>query len=166
MTGNFLVRIFEHNNWANQRILEACSTLTNEQLDAQPQSITKGTIRETMIHLVGSQAGYLSLLTLPLEERQYEPLQMEDLQDSLRKSGDGLLSIARGEKEPLSTNLQTRDGYHAEPWVVMVQIINHAHEHREQICSMLNALGVTPPDLDGWEYGLATNMLVKINDSD
>ena len=45
----------------------------------------------------------------------------------------------------------------------MVQIINHATEHREQICSMLTALGVTPPDLDGWDYGEATNALILIS---
>ena len=31
-----------------------------------------------------------------------------------------------------------------DPWVVMVQIINHATEHREQIKSMLTALGLAP----------------------
>lgn len=163
MTGNFLVRLFEHNNWANQKIIAACSTLSDEQLDAEPRSVTKGNIRETLIHLAGSQAGYLSLLTLPLEERQYKPLQFADLPDSLRTSGEGLLKLARGEQEPLATKLKTRDGYHVEPWVVMVQIINHAHEHREQICSMLNALGVTPPDMDGWSYGDAANGLIPIS---
>jgi uncharacterized damage-inducible protein DinB len=49
-----------------------------------------------------------------------------------------------------------------EPWVVLVQIINHATEHREQISSMLSALGVTPPILDGWAYGEATNALIPI----
>jgi uncharacterized damage-inducible protein DinB len=43
----------------------------------------------------------------------------------------------------------------------MVQAINHATEHREQIKSMLTALGVTPPEIDGWEYGFATDTLVK-----
>jgi uncharacterized damage-inducible protein DinB len=59
--------------------------------------------------------------------------------------------------------LQTRDGFFVEPWVIMVQVINHATEHREQISSMLSALGVTPPDLDGWTYGEATNALTPIS---
>ncbi len=42
----------------------------------------------------------------------------------------------------------------------MVQAINHATEHREQISSMLSALGVTPPELDGWAYGEATHGLI------
>jgi len=44
----------------------------------------------------------------------------------------------------------------------MVQIINHATEHREQISSMLSALGVTSPNLDGWAYGEVTDALIPI----
>jgi uncharacterized damage-inducible protein DinB len=160
MTDDFLVRLFEHNNWANQRIIQACYALSDEQLEAEPHSATKGNIRETLLHFVGSQAGYLSLLTLPVESRQYAPLQFADLQESARISGEGLLALAGGQQKPFSSRLQTRDGFYVEPWVVMVQIINHASEHREQICSMLSAFGVTPPDLDGWGYGEAANALL------
>jgi len=160
MNENFLVKLFEHNNWANQRIIQACCALSEEQLEAKPRSVTKGNIRETLLHLVGSQAGYLSLLTLPVESRHYAPLQFGELQESARISGEGLLALAGGQQKPFSSRLQTRDGFYVEPWVVMVQIINHASEHREQICSMLSALGVTPPDLDGWSYGEAANALI------
>jgi len=164
MTEDILTRLFEHNNWANLRIIEACSALTDEQLDAEPRSVTKGNIRETLIHLVGSQAGYLNLLTLPVEERHPVPLQFTDLAESARKSGAGLIALVKNDPDKnLPARLQTKDGFHVGPWVVMVQIINHATEHREQVCSMLNALGVTPPDMDGWSYGEATNTLVPIS---
>ncbi|MCI0393815.1 MAG: DinB family protein [Chloroflexi bacterium] len=163
MTENFLVKLFEHNNWANRQIIQACSALTDEQLDAEPQSATKGSIRQTLLHLVASQRGYLSLLTLPVEARPTVPPPFAGLQDSARISGEGLLALARDEPgQPLESQLQTRDGYFVEPWVVMVQVINHATEHREQISSMLSALGVTPPDLDGWTYGEVTNALIPI----
>jgi len=163
MNENILTRLFEHNNWANQQIIRACSALSDEQLDAEPQSATKGNVRETLSHLVGSQAGYLSLLILPVEARGYAPLEFARLQESARVSGEGLLALARDESNISQTRLQTRDGFYVEPWVVMVQIINHASEHREQICSMLTALGVTPPDMDGWSYGEAANALVPIS---
>ena len=162
MKENFLEMLFEHNNWANEKIIQAGYALSDEQLDAEPHSVTKGNIRETMIHLVGPQAGYLSLLTLPVEERHYKTLEFSELQESARRSGDGLLALVRGQQEPFGSRLQTRDGFYVEPWVVIVQIINHASEHREQICSMLSALGVPPPDLDGWGYGEATGTLVPI----
>ena len=40
MTENFLVKLFEHINWANLQIIQVCSVLSDEQLDAEPQSTT------------------------------------------------------------------------------------------------------------------------------
>ena len=163
MTENFLVKLFEHNNWANNQIIEACSALSDEQLDAEPHSITKGTIRRTLVHLVSSQESYLGTLTLPLDERlQPRTVPFEELKESARVSGEGLLAIARGEQKPSKDQIQTRDRFITEPWVVMLQVINHATEHREQIKSMLSALGLTPPDIDGWDYGKATNALIPM----
>jgi uncharacterized damage-inducible protein DinB len=163
MTENFLVKLFEHNNWANLQIIQACSALSDEQLDAEPQSVTKGNIRDTLLHLVGSQAGYLSLLTLPVEERHDVRPTFTELKETARISGEGLLALARDESSKLpKSRLQTTDGYYVEPWVVMLQVINHATEHREQIKSMLSALGATPPNIDGWDYGEATNVLIPI----
>ena len=163
MNENFLAKIFEHHNWANLRILEACSTLSDEQLDAEPKSVTKGSIRRTLVHLVSAQYSYLRTLTLPLEERlEAFTVDFTDLKESISQSGEALLALAKGERQPLKSQLQTRDKYLVEDWVLIVQIINHASEHREQVCSMLNDLGVTPPDMDGWSYGEAAHALIPI----
>ena len=164
MTENLLEKLLEHNNWANLQIIQACAALSDEQLDAEPQSATKGSIRRTLLHLVNSQRGYLALLTQPLEARLQTAPAIADLQESARLSGAGLLALARDEPGQLpQAQLQTTDGYFVEPWVVMVQAINHATEHREQIKSMLSALGVTPPDIDGWSYGEATQALIPVS---
>jgi uncharacterized damage-inducible protein DinB len=103
-------------------------------------------------------------LTVPVEVRRDVRPTFAELRESVRLSGEALLALARDESsKPLPTQLQTMDGYFVAPWVIMVQIINHATEHREQISSMLSALGVTPPSLDGWTYGEATNALVPIS---
>ena len=98
MGKNFLGKLFEHNNWANLEIIRACSTLSDAQLDAEPQSATYGSIRKTLLHLAGGQYGYLQQLTLPPEER-LGPTSVEyaEVQASLIKSGEGLLALARGE---------------------------------------------------------------------
>lgn len=68
-----------------------------------------------------------------------------------------MLALARDEARLVGLGRQqTRDRVSVEPWVVMVQVINQATEHREQINSMLSALGVTPPDLAGWRIGEVT----------
>lgn len=143
---------------------KAAARSAKKVLDAEPQSATKGSIRLTLLHLVASQQGYLALLTLSVEARPDVPATFAELQESASISGEGLLSLARGEpSRPLKTQLQTTDGYFVEPWVVMVQAIDHATEHREQISRMLSALGITPPDLDGWTYEEVTNALIPIS---
>jgi uncharacterized damage-inducible protein DinB len=177
MTENYLVRLFEFNNWANRQIIEVCLKLSDEQLDAPPASATYGSIRKTLVHLVAAQQRYLHHLTLPLEVRLKhvypdfadeeavigstgEAFVVEEVADS---TGEAFLALLRGETNLFqSAQIHTPDGYIVEPWVLMVQVINHSHEHREQIKSMLNALGITPPEMDGWMYGETLGALSKI----
>ncbi len=164
MTGKILTKLYEHNLWANNKIIEACAALSDEQLEAQPHSATKGTIRRTLQHLVYSQQHYLGLLTLPLEVRLQATEENGDLQETAKRSGEGLLALAEDEAGRLPEGrIQTTDGYFTESWVVMLQAINHATEHREQIKSMLSSLGITPPDIDGWDYAEKTGALVPVS---
>jgi len=166
MTEYIFEKLIEHNNWANLQIIEACLSLSDEQLDAEPQSATYGSIRSTLLHFVASQQSYLRTLTLPLEERlnPSATLAFADLQKSANSSGEAFLALARDPSHIFSkTQLQTTDEYLVEPWVVIVQAINHATEHREQIKSMLTALGVIPPEIDGWDYGAFTKACIPIS---
>jgi uncharacterized damage-inducible protein DinB len=97
LSENTLRKLIEHNNWANLQIIQACSTLTDDQLDARPQSGKQWSIRLTLIHLVDSQQGYLSLLTLPAEARVHAPPSFAELEEAASTSGDGLLVLARDE---------------------------------------------------------------------
>src|SRR5215470_1964610 len=108
MTETILVKLFEHNNWANSQIIQACSALSDGQLDAEPQSATKGSIRRTLVHLVASQQGYLSLLTLPVEARRDAAPAFAELQQAASSSGEGLLALARDTSgSHLKTQLRT-----------------------------------------------------------
>jgi uncharacterized damage-inducible protein DinB len=165
MTENILAKLYEHNHWANAQIIQACSALSDAQLDVEPQSATQGSIRSTLFHLATAQQGYLKLLTLPLEERleRVPDPPFAELKKYASTCGEALLALAGDEAGILMKGrIRTRDGYYVEPWVLMVQIINHATEHREQIKSMLSALGVTPPNVDGWDYAEFTHALIPI----
>ncbi len=127
-------------------------------MDAEPQSATAGTIRFTLEHLVSSQESYLSYLTGKdyRSNWQTQPT-FDEMGKSVNFTGRELLALARDESKLPTTQIRTRDDYLVEPWVLMVQVIDHGIEHREQLNSMLTALGVTPPQLDGWYYGEAMN---------
>jgi len=42
MAENIPGKLFEHNNWANLQIIQACVALSDEQLDADPSRPRKG----------------------------------------------------------------------------------------------------------------------------
>ena len=114
-----------------------------------------------MWHLINSQQFYLSLLTGVESHFKWQTAPpFEELRMAARSTGEGLLALVRGDPgTPSETQIRTEDGYLVAPWVVVVQVINHGNEHREQICSMLTALGVTPPVLDGWTFGEVSSAL-------
>jgi uncharacterized damage-inducible protein DinB len=131
MTENTLAKLFEHNHWANLQLIQVCSTLSDEQLDAESQSATKGSVRITLWHLIETQELYLSQLTrTELGSDSQAPANFAELLESAKMSGEGLVALARNESgQSLQTNIQD-DGFSIEPWVVMVGAIAHAAEHR------------------------------------
>ena len=159
-----MAKLLEHNNWANQLIIQACATLSEAQLNAEPPSAAYGNIHNTLTHLVRAQQNYLNLLTLPLEDRPKIEIAFKELEESARNSGEALLGLIERGDPCLEQKHKTRDGYSVDPWVLLTQIINHATEHREQIKAILTALGITPPEIDGWSYGEATGGLVPISE--
>lgn len=162
MSKNILARLVEHNNWANLQVIDSCLTLTEEQLDFQPGAAVRGTIRETLQHLVLSQEDYISMLTTfdHPPEREVMPTLLE-LRDVVARSGHTLVSWVQDYSNKLhQSQIHLSDGYKVEPWVIIVQVINHATEHREQVKSILTALGVEPPRIDGWLYGRQSSALI------
>ena len=162
MTKNILARLIGHNNWANLQILDACEKLTEEQLNFQPQTPVHGTIRETLQHLVLSQEDYLAILTtFDHPPAQKGMPQLPELHEIAIQSGKSLVSLIQdSSNDSLQSPIQVSDGYKIEPWVILVQVVNHATEHREQIKSLISTLGLEPPRIDGWMYGRQVNALI------
>jgi uncharacterized damage-inducible protein DinB len=48
---SLLVTFYEHNTWANLRLLDFCAGLSDEQLDASAPG-TFGRVRATLVHIV------------------------------------------------------------------------------------------------------------------
>ena len=152
---SLLAEFFRHNTWATLRLLDACASLTDEQLDTTAVG-TMGTIRNTLVHIVGAEQRYLRLLSgLPREESlERKPFTgIADLRERAQNSGEGLAKMA-----PRATPRDTI----AVPWqgeisqlkvsTVLIQAINHGTEHRAHINTILTQLGIEPPNLDGWTY--------------
>lgn len=58
MTVKDLEVLFDYGYWANKKLFEVMSTLTPEQF-AQPVSGSHGSIRNTMVHVLSAEWGWL-----------------------------------------------------------------------------------------------------------
>ncbi len=151
-----LVELFAHNVWANQRLFDACGDLTEAQLDATTPG-TFGSIRNTLMHIVGAQDRVAAALAEAepvdaIRERGAFP-GISHLRDDARTSGEALIGLAaRAQSGATVTTTWRGKAYTLPVWVLLAQAINHATEHRSQVSAMLTQLGVEPPAMDVWTY--------------
>jgi len=155
-----LDELFDQNEWATLRLIEVLRKLTDEQLDRNAVGAF-GSIRDTLVHLVGAEPGYITRIggvyggpTVPRDEWPG----FDTLEAVVRASRVGLAERSNAiNAEPYTWTSQ--DGEVISAGLVMIQAYNHATEHRSQICTILTALGVQPPELDGWVWGEATGRI-------
>ena len=150
-----LTTLFRHNRWANERILERCAGLTDEQLDATIVG-AYGSIRDTLQHIVTAERSYFSRISTGQPYRRPEdapPLTIAEMTESVRTSGSGLIEwapkVQAGDTVQVNREGVPRD---VPKTILLTQAINHATEHRAQIMAILTQLGIQPPELDSWSY--------------
>ncbi len=152
---DLLTTIFHHNLWANIRLLERCSELSDAELDATLVG-TYGSIRDTLQHIIWSE---LSLYTRiktgqPYRRPEDSPKPtLPELLESAWTTGAGLIEEA-GLAQVGDTVQVDRDGVPRDmpKCIILTQAINHATEHRAQIRVTLTQSGIEPPDLDSWTF--------------
>ncbi|GIV95653.1 MAG: hypothetical protein KatS3mg057_0310 [Herpetosiphonaceae bacterium] len=85
---------------------------------------------------------------------------MAELYEHVRRAGEGLVEVAARSRAGEQVSWQGKNGHRiASADVLLIQAINHATEHRTHIATILSQLGIEPPDMSGWMYGIATGAL-------
>jgi uncharacterized damage-inducible protein DinB len=149
-----LEHLFRHNRWANRRILEACRGLSPDQLATEVEG-TYGSLDATLLHLVRAEVGYVHRLTGEprLLAREAPNPGLDRLLELLDRTGTTLEEVAAGLDPSRIIEIVTEEGNLSVPaFVVLLQAINHATDHRSQVATILTQLGVTPPEVDLWSY--------------
>lgn len=156
---------FAHHVWASLRVLDACSTLTREQLQTSVPG-TYGTILETAFHLVESDTFYLFVITdgrvAWVDE---DTIEVADLRTVMETNEAHWTSVLAEDRDPdAMTVVRSDDGseFHAPMGVRLAQALHHGTDHRSQICTALTAIGIEPPGIDVWDYAEATGRTVDI----
>ena len=150
-----LVELIHYNNWANAHVLAVCQKLTTGQLAAATPG-TYGTIRDTLEHIIRAEADYVGRMTGDHLQPPFEwggLAALTDLSTFAGQVADALLDAAR-RIPPTQMVYEEEDGntldYQAR--ALFIQVINHGIEHRTNITTILNGLGLPVPEVDGWGY--------------
>ena len=148
-----LTVLFQHNLWANLTLFERCKALTEEELEATIPGAF-GSIYKTLQHIANSERSYLSRIsTGERYEGDYWPATIPEMIDLLLETGRGLIQWAH-KVQPADVVEVDWDGTprNVPKTFLLTQALQHAAEHREQIKAILTDIGITPPDLQGWEF--------------
>ncbi len=157
MTASLLGDAFAHHIWATERLIDACTALTPEQLET-PVLGTYGSIISTLRHLVGSDRWYLSFYgDEPLIDEAAQT-SLAELQSAMSTNGNAWMALLAGELDPEADVVEHGDGweFHAPVGLRLAQVVHHGTDHRSQVCTALTSLGLMPPAIDLWDFGEAT----------
>lgn len=161
-----LVDGFRYNTWATREIIAVCKGLSEYQLDTT-ETGAYGSIIGTLRHYVGSEAAYQARLTgeEPGWDRQADDTpDLDTLStrvDELDERWERFLSTPFDAERTFLITWHDGIPRDVPAGVVLMQALQHAIEHRSQICTILTSIGVETPDYGSnmglWDYAEVTN---------
>jgi uncharacterized damage-inducible protein DinB len=161
---DLIAEFFAHNTMTNRLLMDACRGLSPEQLDATATG-TYGSIGTTLVHVANSQVGYASrvLDTERPERLSGDPFPGFDALEECFDLGNRRLEEAAARASD-DRQVKVTDDDPPGAWMMpvslfLLQAVNHGTEHRSQVATILTGLGITPPEMDGWAYFLASGRM-------
>lgn len=149
--------LFRHHAWATLRLLDHCAGLTAEQRAATVPG-TYGPIEGTLVHLVAADQRYLRRLdgqeaAIPISERESPPVPADMRAAFEQQIARWEAIVAREPELDVTIPAQRTDPDipHGERLMIL-QALHHGNDHRTHVCTILGALGLDAPELDGWNY--------------
>ncbi len=147
--------LYQYNNWANTRILDAASGLSIEQFLA-PASFPHGGLRGTLTHILFAEWIWRSRWLGASPTHRLNPEDFSTLgslhirwleeQEALNAFVDSLT------EEKLSGTFQYKtlndENRQDVLWQAMAHVVNHGTQHRSEAAAILTSLGQSPGDID------------------
>jgi len=150
-----ILELYEYNRWANGRILDAVSHLTEDQL-TQDLGNSFPSVRDTLVHMLAAEWVWLSRwngvsptrMPANWKESSYQELtghwetvegeQLQFLSGLDEGSLDEVISYRTTAGQPLQSSLSQ----------MLRHVVNHSTYHRGQVVTMLRQLGAEAPATD------------------
>jgi uncharacterized damage-inducible protein DinB len=165
MSSSLLDAAFAHHVWATLRVIDACLDLNPDELETNVPG-TRGPILQTLRHVVGGDAEDLFILT---GDRGYqvdtERMSLPDARVIMERNGSAWAELISPSLDPdaVVQEVDETDGY--QRWAPvgfrLAAVLDHGTDHRSQICTALTTLGVAPPRIDVYDFGLDTRRVTE-----
>lgn len=155
VTPELLRFLFQYNQWADRRMLDACGSLSNEQFTRNLGS-SFSSVRDTAAHLYGAEyvwnerihgrsptalvsgAGFPDLASVRAKIEEMDAYFIDYVSKLTQQDLDRVIRYKGFTGEEFSNPL----------WQSLHQLTNHASYHRGQITTLLRQLGVKPVSTD------------------
>jgi uncharacterized damage-inducible protein DinB len=155
MTVKDLENLFDYGFWANRKLLEVMSQQTPEQF-TQPVSGSHGAIRNTMVHVLSAEWGWLSGCGGPERGAPLNPTDFPtvasvvDTWNKVERWLREFLSTLRD--EDLARNVEFVIGGSEKRSMPLGELLqhaaNHGVHHRGQVSLLLRLQGYNPDNFD------------------
>ncbi|MBI3745666.1 MAG: hypothetical protein HY264_03930 [Chloroflexi bacterium] len=164
MTTSLMKDAFGHHVWATVVLIDACATLTPEQLATSVPG-TYGTIIDTLRHTVGADCSYLFALTGGrIATIQEAGMDLAGLRAAMVANGPAWDALLVTDPDPEAIVVRHRDDGSesgAPAGIRLAQALHHGTDHRSQICTALTSLGIEPPSIDVWDFAWKDGRLTE-----
>jgi uncharacterized damage-inducible protein DinB len=166
MSKSLLDDAFAHHVWATRRLIDVCLALTPAQLDASVPG-TDRSILATLRHVVGNES--FELFVARGGQGSFirpDEMGLEELKAAMEDIGARWARLLDEDIDPdaMRREVDPDDGYQklAPMGIRLAQTLHHGSDHRSQICTALTELGVEPPALDAFTFGIEDRRVIEI----
>ena len=161
MTPAYLIRLFEYNQWANGRVLDAAEAL-DPALLVQPHGHSWGSVHNMLVHLMAAEWIWLRRLRGHSPGALLDPNEFPTIA-AVRTRWAAITSnlfayLHEQTTESLQQDIAYRstEGQHFSlpAWQILVHLANHGTHHRGELAAMFALLGVPHEEEDLLYYFL------------
>jgi uncharacterized damage-inducible protein DinB len=145
--------MFEHNVWANLKLIDACAALDTSAL-ANKDPGAFGSIQETLVHIINGERYYLWLLggsIGPRAARLPNDLPLAALRAEADASGRQLLALSASPGS-IADNATDDPERPVSAAMLFTQAIHHGNEHRTNVTTTLAKIGAPECDVSVWAW--------------
>jgi uncharacterized damage-inducible protein DinB len=150
-----ILTLYQYNQWANKKILEAARNVTQEQFLAGA-SFPHGGLRSTLTHILFAEWIWRNRWEGTSPTTRFKPEEFPTLDSLLQRwqeEENRLMEFVEGltdERLALPFYYSNTKGVPKENilWHAMAHVVNHGTQHRSEAAAMLTEFGCSPGDLD------------------